>query len=177
MTISIFNQDIKGLIYLGGVLIGSFVWLMMLFLVKSDKYDDALESCNLIDLPFDINQFNNPNYSSYFIGFTIAYLLLPMYYNDQMNWVVFIFLLLLFIADAYCSIIKKCTSNTGPILGGIVGILIGGLWFTIFHATGNDDLLYFQELLSNNVICKRPKKQTFKCAVYKKGELISSNIV
>ena len=31
VVISIFNQDPKGLVYLGGVLVGSFVWIMMLF--------------------------------------------------------------------------------------------------------------------------------------------------
>jgi hypothetical protein len=28
--------------------------------------------------------------------------------------------------------------------------------------------------VSNNVVCSRPKKQTFKCAVYKNGELIKN---
>ena len=177
VAVSIFNQDAKGLVYLGGVLVGSFVWLMMLFLVKSRTFEDAAESCSLIDWPFNITAYNNPNYSSYFIAFTLAYLLLPMYFNKQMNWMVFIFLLLLFISDAYSSVVRKCTPSTGPFLGAIVGLLMGGLWFTLFHATGHDDLLYFQELLSNNVVCKRPEKQTFKCAVYKKGELVSSNIV
>ena len=177
VTISIFNQDPKGLVYLGGVLVGSFVWLMMLFLVKSRTFETASESCNLINWPFNITAYNNPNYSSYFIAFTLAYLLLPMYFNGQMNWVVFIFLLLLFISDAYSNIVRKCTPNSGPFLGAIVGLLTGSLWFTLFHSSGHSDLLYFQEILSNNVVCKRPEKQTFKCAVYKKGELIASNIV
>ena len=33
-----------------------------------------------------------------------------------------------------------------------------------------------QELQSNNIICARPSKQTFKCSVYKNGQLISSNV-
>ena len=177
VTISIFNQDAKGLVYLGGVLVGSFGWLVMLFLVKSRTFEDAAESCTLIAWPFNITAYNNPNYSSYFIAFTLAYLLLPMYFNNQMNWLVFIFLLVLFISDAYSSVVKRCTPSSGPLLGALIGILMGGLWFTLFHATGHDDLLYFQEMLSNNVVCKRPEKQTFKCAVYRKGELVSSNIV
>ena len=122
VAISIFNQDAKGLVYLGGVLVGSFVWLMMLFLVKSRTFEDAAESCSLIDWPFNITAYNNPNYSSYFIAFTLAYLLLPMYFNKQMNWMVFIFLLVLFISDAYSSVVRKCTPSTGPFLGAIVGL-------------------------------------------------------
>ena len=177
VAISIFNQDAKGLVYLGGVLVGSFAWLLMLFLIKSPTYEDRADSCNMINWPFNITAFNNPNYSSYFIAFTMAYLILPMYFNDQMNWVVTIFLLVLYFADSYSSVVKRCTPVAGPIIGGIIGILMGGAWFTMFHATGHDDLLYFQELLSNNVVCKRPEKQTFKCSVYRKGELISSSII
>jgi hypothetical protein len=47
----------------------------------------------------------------------------------------------------------------------------------LFHVSGYDSLLYFDELESNNVTCSRPSKQTFKCSVYKNGELISSNVV
>ncbi len=177
VAVSLFNQDAKGLVYLGGVLVGSFAWLSMLFLIKSPTREDRADSCNMINWPFGITAFNNPNYSSYFIAFTIAYLILPMYFNDQMNWTVAVFLLVLYVSDAYSSVSKKCTPVSGPVIGGIVGLLMGGAWFTLFHATGHDDLLYFQEMLSNNVVCKRPGKQTFKCSVYRKGELISSSII
>tara|TARA_B100000963_G_scaffold262441_1_gene230602 strand:- start:11512 stop:12123 length:612 start_codon:yes stop_codon:yes gene_type:complete len=177
VVVSLFNQDVKGLVYLGGVLLGSFAWLIMLFLIKSPTNPDRADSCNMINWPFNITAYNNPNYSSYFIAFTIAYLVLPMYFNEQMNWTVLVFLLTLFVADAYSSVSKKCTPVSGPVIGSIIGLLMGGMWFTVFHATGNDDLLYFQEMLSNNVVCKRPEKQTFKCSVYRKGELISSSII
>ena len=42
----------------------------------------------------------------------------------------------------------------------------------MFYATGNDKMLYFNEILSNKVICGRPSESTFKCAVYKNGELL-----
>ena len=47
----------------------------------------------------------------------------------------------------------------------------------LLHEAGYDSLLYFDELLSNKVACSRPSKQSFKCSVYKGGELISSNVV
>ena len=34
------------------------------------------------------------------------------------------------------------------------------------------DLLFFNVESTNNVICSRPKQQTFKCRLYKNGELI-----
>ena len=49
------------------------------------------------------------------------------------------------------------------------------MYFFILVVLGKE-FLYFNELGSNNVVCKRPSEQTFKCSVYKNGELISSNI-
>ena len=35
-----------------------------------------------------------------------------------------------------------------------------------------ESLLFFNDLTSNNVVCKRPTNQTFKCSVYKNGQVI-----
>ena len=177
---SLFNQDVKGLVYLGGVLLGSIIWFMAAKMSGQPTDEDitnSADSCNILDLPYGLGTYTNPNYSSYFIAFTMAYLVLPMYFNDQINWAIFIFLLVLFFADAYSNVVKRCTSSVGTFFGAIIGLLTGTMWFTVFHSTGNDSLLYFQELLSNRVFCQRPKKQTFKCSVYKNGELVSSEIM
>ena len=59
----------------------------------------------------------------------------------------------------------------------ILGILFGTVWVTIFWSAGKKDLLFYNELASNNVVCNKPSKQTFKCSVYKNGEIISSDVV
>jgi hypothetical protein len=99
-----------------------------------------------------------------------------MKYNNQMNYAVLGFLLCLLGVDVLTKVQNKCTTYAGSILGGLVGFLLGTIWYIFFHAAGFDSLLYFDELRSDNVICSRPSKQTFKCSVYKNGELISSNI-
>jgi hypothetical protein len=110
------------------------------------------------------------------IAFTIAYLALPMKYNKQMNYIVLAFLMSLLVVDMLTKVQNKCTSYPGSVMGALVGFIFGTLWYIIFHGLGFDSLLYFDELRSDNVICSRPTKQTFKCSVYKNGELISSNI-
>ena len=132
--------------------------------------------CDIITLQLNISAYNSPSISSLFIAFTTAYLVLPMKYNNQMNYVVLSFLLCLFGLDAYTNIYNKCTTPGGSILGGLVGFILGAVWFSIFHYSGYSSLLYFDELMSNKVVCARPSKQTFKCSVYKNGNLISSNI-
>jgi len=79
--------------------------------------------------------------------------------------------------DGYVKLSDRCSSMLGIFMGGIIGGILGLVWYTIFHSAGKDSLLYFDEMASNNVICSRPAKQTFKCSVYKNGELISSNVV
>ena len=173
---SLFNQNIKGLVYLAGVLMASVIniFLMNLFEIKRDP--DESYTCDIFSLNPYI-PYNNPAPTSLFIAFTIAYLILPMIFNNQLNYIIITFLLLLFIIDAFTKVQKKCTSGSGTLIGGLVGLLLGGTWYLLLHDSGYDSLLYFDELLSNKVACSRPSKQNFKCSVYKGGELISSNVV
>ena len=172
---SLFNQNLKGLVYLAGVLIASIVNIMFMNLVGSERDDNEAFSCSIFDIPL-VSQFNSPYPSSLIIAFTVAYLTLPMKYNMQMNYAVLVFLLALLGVDVLTKVQNKCTSYGGAILGALVGFLMGSIWYILFNSTGYGSLLYFDELRSDNVICSRPTKQTFKCSVFKNGELISSNI-
>ena len=169
---SVFNQNIRGIVYLGGVLIACAINLVLMNVVRSPNNPSRSPICDLVELPFGINAFNSPAISSLFIAFTIAYLVLPMHYNDTTNYGVLAALFGLFIMDAISKVTSKCTSTVGVLLGGLVGLVLGGAWFALFKGTGYSSLLFFDEVASNNVICSRPSKQTFKCSVYKNGQLI-----
>ena len=172
---SLFNENLKGLIYLAGVLIASIINVVLMNLIGSASPPDAAFSCNVFDIPF-VSNFNSPSPSSMLITFTIAYLVLPMKYNNQMNYAVLLVLLAMLGIDIVTKVQNKCTNYGGSIFGALVGFLFGAMWYTFFHATGYDSLLYFDELQSNNVMCSRPSKQTFKCSVYKNGQLISNSV-
>ena len=79
--------------------------------------------------------------------------------------------------NIYYQLFNFCTNAMGVALSIIMGLILGGIWFGIFMASGQRNLLFYSELNSNNVICERPSKQTFRCSVYKNGRLISNNIV
>jgi len=172
---SLFNQNLKGLVFISGVLICSVLNIMFMNLIGSARDENESFSCSLFDIP-GVSQFNSPYPSTLIIAFTIAYLVLPMKYNNQMNYAVLAFLLIILGIDFITKVQNKCTTYAGSALGGLVGFLFGALWYILFHAMGFDSLLYFDELRSDNVMCSRPTKQTFKCSVYKNGEIISSNI-
>lgn len=171
---SFFNKNIKGIVYLGGVLIFSFASLALKPLIGSRTAIDAHPTCNLFNI--GDNTFNSPPFHSVFIAFTLAYVMMPMITTGNTNYYVIISILVLFFMDAFSKVNNKCTTPVGTFLGGMFGILFGILYWSIFQYTNNSKLLYFQNEGSDNVVCNRPSRQTFRCNVYKNGKLIKSTI-
>ena len=174
---SIFNNDIKGLVYLGGVLIASAINVLLnnLFGNPIPPNTNRPANCNLITWNWgNTLREDVPAYNSMFISFTIAYLLLPMVLTQQYNIMVVLFLFGLLIIDGVTKFYKRCTSILGVFLGSMFGLALGFAWSCLFYYTDHGDLLYFNEILSNKVVCNRPEKQTFKCALYKNGKLIKN---
>jgi len=173
---SLFNTDLKGIVYLGGLLCASVVNLFFMNSIKSERGGDADSVCNLWNIDFmgTWNNYNSPALGSMYLGFTFIYLFLPMLAHKQVNYAMIATILFLFGLNASVNISKNCNKMDGIFLGVLSGILLGMCWYGIFHAAGYDTLLYYPEMQSNNVICKKPSKQTFKCSVYKNGEIVST---
>lgn len=171
---SLFNQNLKGLVYIAGILLASIINIFFMNIIGSGRNPEEAFSCSIFDIPH-VSRFNSPYPSCLIIAFTVAYLILPMKYNEQMNYPVLAFLLAILGIDIVTKVQNKCTTWAGSILGGLVGFLLGTIWYILFHVTGFDSLLYFDELRSDNVMCSQPSSQTFKCSVYQNGQLISGN--
>jgi len=170
IMLSFMNQNVKGLVFIAGALLASFLNIPLMNTIKSPVNNDASLSCNLIEIPY-LNAYNSPSPTSLFIAFTFAYLFLPMMYNNQMNYGVISALLCLFALDSVSKVTNKCTTVGGAVLGALVGFMFGSIWYTIFHMVGADEVLYFDEMESNAVKCEKPSSQTFKCSVYKKRRI------
>ena len=170
---SMFNQDTKAFVWLGGVALFTMVVLALQVLFKSEvSREDAV--CGAFKLPGQIGRYNVPSVTSYFISFTLAYLMLPMMANKSWNYFVIIGFASLFVIDATTKMRGNCTTSSGILFGALLGYLFGLVWYTIISGAGGTKLLYFNIGGSNNVVCSKPQKQTYKCSVYKNGELISS---
>lgn len=178
VMVSIFNMDLKGFIYLGGILMVSIINELLMNIVKSPVNDNRNPLCGALSIPFSTanSRYNSPSLNSVIISFTFAYLFLPMIFNNQLNYAVVVAFTSIFIIDTFSQISNKCTNGAGVILGGLVGIIFGSIFYTLIFYSGYKNLLFFQEFQSNNIICKRPKKQQFKCKVYKNGELVDSTV-
>ena len=172
---SVINTDAKALVYLAGALITLFinkVFFMNIF--KSNVHEERSDSCNLFNWgTADI--YDSPAFNSVFLGFTMAYLIIPMFNIDKFNIPLVAFLLFMFGLDAMTKVLDKCTTISGVILGMLIGALFGWLWYVVFETMGGKQFLYFSEVTSRGDVCTRPTKQTFKCKAYNSaGELLGN---
>jgi len=178
LMISVFNQNVKGLIYLAGTIIAILINTFILRMEDHNHVEGgANPSCGIFEYPASGTggkHYKTPSSNSMFIAFTFAYLIMPMYVNGTMNVSVILSLLGLFSIDAYSGITNGCSKIPGVALGGVVGLLLGFAWFSVFHKTGHASLLFYNEIASDGVVCDRPSSQTFKCRVFKNGELIGN---
>lgn len=131
--------------------------------------------CNMGNyLPFE-----NNTYSIFVLCFTFMYFTFPMFVTSNINFQILIFFIIYIVFDIFTKFKNKCISGSN--INGLVGDLVGGLLigsgFTalVFYFAKN--VLFINEVPSNKETCSMPSKQTFKCAVYKNGELINSTHV
>jgi hypothetical protein len=157
IMISIFNMEIKGFIYLAGLLMASIINIICMNIIKNPAIDNRNPLCGVLNIPFASQgaageRYNSPSLNSLIISFTMAYLLLPMIFNNQINFIVLIVLISLFIIDTISQLTNRCTDTPGALLGGILGFVLGSAWYTLLYHSGNKKLLYFEEFQSNKVI-------------------------
>ena len=56
------------------------------------------------------------------------------------------------------------------------GTLLGAGLSALLYTSSVKNLLYINEVNSDNEVCSMPSQQKFKCRVYKNGELVGSTI-
>lgn len=169
---SVIDSSLRGLVYLGGVLI-CYLVNMVLTISFSVPLRPPMPGCNLINWGWAPNNLKDMFASNtMFLAFTATYIIMPMILANQMNIPMIIVLGLLYVGDAITRVLKGCIGPLNVFLGTLVGGLLGAGYASAFYYTKNGNLLYFNEIISNNVVCSRPQKQKFKCAIYKNGELV-----
>jgi hypothetical protein len=159
---SIFNQDIKGLIYLGGLMI-SCVFGIILGSAVGEIPDDRNGVCNMITIG------NNGSFSKIPLGivmlsYTFFYLMYIMLkyniYNSNIPTIImFTFLIA---GDIAWNGINNCYSKPGIFASLVIGVGFGWLWGVVIDSIGKPNLLYLN-VGSDQTVCSRPSNQLFKC--------------
>jgi hypothetical protein len=175
VSLSFIFQNFKGFIYLIFVLLLSAVRRYVLEYSKAPP----LVSDNTICTSIQYSKYGNATFSTFLLGFTLAYLCTPMFVNSSVNWMVFSGLVFYIFFDLGMKSYEGCISFSKNAASIFVDLLVGislgiGITFAMFTPSlGNGANLFFNETSSTKEICNMPKNQTFKCAVYKNGELVS----
>jgi hypothetical protein len=173
---SLFNLRLNGLIYLLGIIITfGICWITAILPIGDERIRVSPITCDFFST-FGY-PYKNPSFQAAVTSFTFIYLLLPMLQNVVLlNPVVISFTAIFAIINMVYLVKTTCASIGGILLGSGIGLLLGSIWFAIFWSS-NKSLLFYNELVSNNVICNKPSSQRFKCSIYRGGELISSSVV
>lgn len=169
---SAFNQDVKGLFYLGGILVMMFLAILIRNITKIPYSENRSPICKIVNIPYMNNRFELPIDSTLIIGFTMMYLMTPMF-AGMMNIPVIVSLILLLFMDVYVNMTLKCGGLFTIIASILLGAGMGMGWFYVMNAI-SPDFVYFADTPSNRVVCQKPKANTYKCKVYKNGRLIKT---
>ena len=171
VAMSFIFQNFKGFIYLG--------YLLACCIIRNYWYmfsgGKPIVGDNTICTSIQYSKYGNPTFSAFVFAFTIIYLTFPMFVNGNINYWILSGLLTYFIFDIFIKVYKGCVQNTVDLLINILfGMVSSGVIVSAMYSGGSKQHLFFNEVSSNNQVCSRPKEQTFKCALYKNGELLSA---
>uniref|UniRef100_A0A6C0ETK1 Phosphatidic acid phosphatase type 2/haloperoxidase domain-containing protein n=1 Tax=viral metagenome TaxID=1070528 RepID=A0A6C0ETK1_9ZZZZ len=169
VMISIINSNIKGFVYLCGlVLLFGIVYLFQQTMASHPVTTNKF--CSL----FNLTNYTVPSFNSALYMYTLIYIILPMIVIKMINFPLIIVLLLLYIIDCVIKGTNGCTPPIGILMGSFLGLFFGLVWYLTIKSSGNTNLLYYDDLISNKIACSKPTQQKFKCQVYKNGELIQN---
>jgi hypothetical protein len=167
---AIFNQDIKGVIYLAGVILAAVITI---FIGNSldDAYTTVTETgeggkqavCNMITIGSS-GSFSKVPLGVAIMSYTLIYLVYVIVkYNMTMyNLPTIILFPILIAGDAIWNIKNNCFRPFGVLVSIIVGGCVGALWAYIIDSIKQPKLQYFN-VGSDKTVCQRPSKQLFKC--------------
>jgi len=171
VSMSFLFQNFKGLIYLGFILGVCIIRRYLLEISGAKQLIPDGTICTAVQF----SKYGNSTISLFIFSFTLMYLCIPMFYNQSVNWLIFSLLIFGILTDIGIKVFNKCiilSKEPLVFIDILSGLGIGALITTIMYLTSNSKYLFFNETSSDKEICSMPKKQTFKCAVYKNGELV-----
>ena len=118
--------------------------------------------------------FSSPEPHALFFAFSFIYLTMGMFLNNQYNWLLIGFLILITLASGYLRTSSPllCANYIDLFLGYSIGMVCGLLFYIIVYSIENMpdtplDLTYFNSTSSDSQKCKMENKK-FVCSKVKK---------
>lgn len=171
VSLSFVFQNFKGFIYLGFLIAACIVRNYVYMMSGSQPAVNDGTICTSIQY----GNYGNSTFSAFVFAFTIMYLSFPMFTNDMPNLWIFITLIICFCIDMFIKFYKNCIPSKGDLfLNVLLGLGVSALIVTLMYFGGSGNYLFFNEVSSDKEVCYQPKKQTFKCQVFKDGTLVGN---
>jgi len=168
VLLSILNSNIKGFVYLFGLIIVYSIISVFKETLPSNPQSNQI--CSI----FGNYHGNSPSFITALYTYTFIYMLLPMTINNTFNIPLLILLLVMIFIDYLIrSTYFGCIDYRHIIMGGLVGSFVSFLWTYSIKQSGQPGLLFYDEILSNKETCTKNSGK-FKCKLYKGGELVGS---
>jgi hypothetical protein len=162
---SIFNQNLKGVFYVAGVLFACFLNFLFVTDVIGSPNGASNPVCNIIEgMPeMPIGQT--------ILGFTFAYLsyIIVVHKLVSNNAGTFIIFPILIISDLIWNYSNECAKPIALLASLALGGVFGVLWGMIIDRI--DPELQFFNGIGNKEICKRPSSTLYKCNVIPNANL------
>ena len=173
---SVFNQDFKGLVYLVGLIFACFSTMMIGNSLPITSPEGANPLCNIITIG-NTSDYSKLSLGQTIFGYTFAYLMYIIVKHKlvKQNLPTVIFFPIIIVVDILWNMNNNCYSFIQLLISLMIGGIIGASWGRVIEKTKMTQLQYFNQI-SGKQACTRPSKSTFKCNVYKNGELISGQI-
>ena len=172
---SIFNQDLKGLIYLIGLLCASVITILIGNVLSlksiSSKLTDPIKQLKCNHLTIGANgPISAFPLSQTVFGFTLAYLSYFISINNLVtqNIPTFVIFPILILADMLWNTANGCSTNAYLLSALIIGGIVGMLWAIIIDSMKIANLTYFSGI-SNKDVCSKPSKSLYKCRAVNSG--------
>jgi hypothetical protein len=162
---SVLNQDLKGIIYLAGLLIACFTSVIVgkFNIFTNVSTTPEVTICKTLNLT-NGEPFSNLPLSMTVFTYTFGYLLyiIGLYGLASDNIMTIIFFSIIIIADWSWNIFFSCNTHTRLLGAFLVGSAIGISWSAIIASTKQVSLQYFNGI-SNKEVCSLNKNVKFRC--------------
>jgi hypothetical protein len=167
---SLFNQDLKGVIYLIGLIVASFVTVLLGGILKKFSPPKGLMPTDYSRIRCTQLTLGNTQpisilpLSQTVFGYTLSYLTYFITVNNlqTQNIATFIIFPLVIVADIIWSTSNLCSSPKYLLISLIIGAIIGTLWAMIIESTNMPNLAYMSGI-ANKDVCSKPSKSLYKC--------------
>lgn len=172
---SLFNHDLKGVIYLVGLLIATVITVLLGNILPTQELDAAIDSsykkakCNYLTIGSGDQPLSKLPLSQTVFGYTLSYLSYFIAMNNLATQNIFFFILmsLLVFSDIYWSTSNSCSSGAMLLTSLVIGGVIGAMWAMLIDATDVNGFKYFSGINDKDV-CSKPSKSLYRCRTISK---------